>query len=95
LSEEARAHLQGMVDEYYGMFTKAVARNRKVPVAQVRDGFGEGRVVGAREALALGMVNSIETLDDVLARVTRGNARGRTHAEELDYRQRRLRAAAW
>lgn len=95
LSEEARAHVQGRVDEYYGLFTNAVARNRKVPVGQVREGFGEGRVVGAREALALGMVDSIETLDDVLARVGRGNARGRTRAEEMDYRQRRLRAATW
>ena len=95
LTEEARAAVQGRVDEYYGMFTKTVARNRKTPVATVREGFGQGRVVGAREALDLGMVDSIETLDDILARVVRGQSRGRARAEEIEYRKRRLRAAIW
>jgi signal peptide peptidase SppA len=95
LSDEARAAIQARVDDYYGMFTKAVARNRKRPLSDVRGGFGEGRVVGAREALAQGMVDSVETLDEVLARVTRGSTRGRARAEEIEYRKRRLRAAAW
>jgi len=68
LTEEARAYMQGRVDEAYGMFVKAIARNRGVTQAAVRDGFGQGRVVGAEAAIKEGMADSVGTLDDVLAR---------------------------
>lgn len=71
LSDEARATIQKRVDEAYGMFTKAVARNRGVSVETVRTGFGEGRVVGAKEAVSLGMADRVATLDDVIATVGR------------------------
>ena len=92
LSDEARAYLQQRVDDYYGLFVGAVARNRGVGVQAVREGFGEGRVVGAKQAKALNMVDRIETLDDTIARLQRrGQSRTRRTAE-LDTRQRRLRA---
>ena len=69
LSDEARAALQARVDEYYGMFVKAVARNRGVSPSDVRGGFGEGRVVGAKQAVALGMADRVATLDETLARL--------------------------
>jgi signal peptide peptidase SppA len=94
LSEEGRAHLQERVDEYYDMFVKAVARNRGVGVQAVRDGFGEGRVVGAKQAKALGMVDRIETLDQTLVRMQRGQRRRVQTLSELDRRARRLRAMA-
>lgn len=68
LSSEAIQHLQNMVDEMYGHFVDSVARGRGVSAADVRDGFGEGRVVLAREAVRQGMVDRIATLDTVLAR---------------------------
>jgi ClpP class serine protease len=34
--------------------------------ATVRDGYGQGRLLGAEDALAAGMVDSIGTLDDVI-----------------------------
>lgn len=77
LSEEGRADLQAIVDELYAMFVSDVARGRGVPVAQVREGYGEGRIVTAREALALGMVDAVETIDDAVARVARGNVKRR------------------
>jgi signal peptide peptidase SppA len=40
LSEEGRAAIQSRVDKAYGRFVKAVARNRGVSMASVRDGFG-------------------------------------------------------
>jgi ClpP class serine protease len=95
LTEEARTAIQTRVDEYYGMFVNAVARNRGVSAADVRGGYGEGRVVGAKEAKRLGMVDRIETLDETLARMTRGSRRRGVRAEEdVDYRRRRLRAAS-
>jgi signal peptide peptidase SppA len=69
LSEEARAAAQKQVNAYYGMFTRAVARGRGVPVATVREGFGEGRMVLARDALGMGMVDHIETIDETLRRL--------------------------
>lgn len=71
LSDEARAAFQKRVDESYDMFVRAVARGRGVPVATVRGGFGEGRLVGAREAVQLGMADRVATLDDVVATVAR------------------------
>jgi signal peptide peptidase SppA len=66
LDEEAQSFMQSRVNDYYGAFTKAVARGRAVPIAQVRDGLGQGRVLGADAALAENMVDGISTLDDVL-----------------------------
>ena len=67
LSEEARQAMQNRVDEYYSMFTRAVARGRNAKVEDVRNGFGEGRAVTAQQAVKLGMVDRVATLDEVLA----------------------------
>jgi signal peptide peptidase SppA len=75
LTAEARAAIQARVDDYYGMFTRDVARHRGVSVATVRNGFGEGRVVGAREAVELGMADRVESLPQTIARLQ--SARGR------------------
>jgi signal peptide peptidase SppA len=92
LSEDARTYLQSRVDEYYAMFVSRVAKNRGVAVSDVRGGFGEGRVVGAKAAKAMGMVDGIKTMEEViesLQRDVRQKARSRA---EIDYRQRRARA---
>lgn len=70
LSDEAKANMQKMVDEYYELFVEAVARHRGVSISQVKNGFGEGRVVSAKEGLALGMIDRIETLDETLERLS-------------------------
>lgn len=66
LSEEARAAIQENVSDIYGSFIDAVARNRGVKPAAVRTGFGEGRVVSAKQAIELGMADRIGTLDEVI-----------------------------
>ena len=72
LTDEHRAHLQGMVDGYYGAFVKAVARGRNVPVGTVRgDGFGEGRMRLASEAVSAGMADRIGTLEETVDRYAR------------------------
>lgn len=73
LEEEARAFLQQRTDDYYGAFTKAVAKGRGVPIDQVRNGMGQGRVLGADAALAEKMVDGIDTFDGVLRRMQRAN----------------------
>ena len=69
LDPEAQAFMQSRVDDYYNAFIKAVAKGRGVSVADVRDGMGEGRVLGADAALAANMVDGIATFDDVLAKM--------------------------
>lgn len=69
LSEEARAAIRESVGQYYENFIGAVARNRGVDVEKVRNGFGEGRMVGARQALELGMADRIGTLDETVDRL--------------------------
>lgn len=72
LTDEARAYLQAQVDRYYGMFVAAVARGRGVRAAEVRGGMGEGRVVGAQEAVRLGMADRVGTLEEAIQRAASG-----------------------
>ena len=65
LDEEAAAFTQAGVEDYYTMFTGAVAKGRNAPVAAVRDGMGQGRCLGADAALAAGMVDGVMTFDQV------------------------------
>ena len=69
LSDEARAALQHQVDSFYEMFVKAVAKGRGVSQAAVRDGFGQGRIAVASDALKQKMVDGIATLDATFARL--------------------------
>jgi len=68
LADEARAAIQSKVDDYYTMFVKGVAQNRGSTQAAVRDGYGQGRMVLASQAVKLNMADRVATLDDVLAR---------------------------
>jgi signal peptide peptidase SppA len=68
LTEETRAYMQTIVDGYYAMFLADVAKGRNVPLATVRGGFGEGRMLLAKDAKAEGMIDRIDTLDSVIRR---------------------------
>jgi HK97 family phage major capsid protein len=72
LSDEALANMQAGVDEWYAAFTSAVASHRGVSVKDVRNGYGEGRVLTAKSALAEGMIDRVASLDDVLGDLTKG-----------------------
>lgn len=67
-SAEFLAFQQARIDGMYDRFTKAVASQRGVAVKQVRDQMGEGRMLGAKEAVASGMVDRIATLAEVIQR---------------------------
>jgi signal peptide peptidase SppA len=75
LDADAQAFMQSRVNEYYGTFVKAVAKGRKVGVDQVRNGMGEGRVLGADAASAEGMVDGVMTFDQVVSKMQK-DARG-------------------
>ena len=97
LGADAGAAMQARVDDYYSTFVRAVARNRGVKIADVTGGFGEGRVVGATQAVKLGMADRVESFEQTLSRLGAGG--GPTGARSmrgdddmsLDMRARRLR----
>ena len=61
LEKEARGEMQRHVDRYYRMFVESVARNRGVTVERVEAEFGQGRIVGAADAIIRGMAARIAT----------------------------------
>jgi signal peptide peptidase SppA len=69
LSDESLAFIQARVRESYDNFIDAVARHRGVKSDDVRNGYGEGRVIGAQHAIRLGMADRIETLDQTVERL--------------------------
>jgi signal peptide peptidase SppA len=69
LDEHAQAFMQSRVDDYYNAFVEAVAVGRGVSISDVRNGMGEGRVLGAEAALAMNMVDGISTFDEVLSKM--------------------------
>lgn len=71
LGEEARAAIQARVDACYHRFVGAVATGRNVTTSAVLERFGGGRVLDAADALAVGMVDRLDTLDSVVAGLQR------------------------
>lgn len=72
LGEDAKAAMQATIDDWYGQFVGAVAAGRGVSAKQVREGYGQGRVVSSNEALKNGMIDRVATMDDLLAELTGG-----------------------
>lgn len=70
LSEEARAGVVSAMQPFYELFVKAVARGRGIAVTDVTDGYGQGRVLAAVPAKEAGMVDRIESLAHVIARLS-------------------------
>jgi len=67
LGADAREFIQSRVDDYYDDFVRAVARNRKDTQTNVREGYGQGRVLGASAAVKANLADRIATLDQVVA----------------------------
>jgi signal peptide peptidase SppA len=90
LSEEARAAFQASIDDAYNQFVAAVASGRKVDEATVRDGFGQGRMVSAKQAVRQGMADRVATLDETIQRML--SARSRSNALKRSAMEFRLQA---
>lgn len=66
MSEDTLAYMQGLVDQGYNQFISAVSTNRKTSKAKVKETYGQGKVLTANDALSVGMVDGIRTLDEVI-----------------------------
>lgn len=70
LSDQGLARMTTMVNEAYGHFVSDVVKGRGAGMTADRvKKEWKAHVYGAQEALALGMIDSIGTLDDTVARV--------------------------
>lgn len=59
--------MQQNVEQTYGLFVKRVADGRKMSMAAV-DSIGQGRVWAGKDALAIGLVDKLGSLDDAVAK---------------------------
>ena len=86
LGDEAKAAIQESVSETYNDFLDAVARNRGVSASDVRVGYGEGRMLSARQAVKAGMADRIATLDETINRLLgNGTASASMRASQATY----------
>jgi signal peptide peptidase SppA len=70
LGDEAKAAWQAEVDDIYDRFARDVALARGVPEATARGAeFGDGRVMLARQAVAAGMCDRVETFEQAVDRL--------------------------
>lgn len=90
LSAEAEDHFRARVEEAYGWFIKAVARGRGDSQANVRSGYGEGRVLGAAQALKAGLVDRVATFEETVGRLAAKVQRSTKRGPGADLLRRRL-----
>jgi signal peptide peptidase SppA len=82
LSSAASGALQESVDDHYGLFVKDVAAGRQATVAEVKNGYGEGRTLTAKRAVEAGLADRVDTLDNVVAGLVRRTGQQEVTAAE-------------
>lgn len=75
LGDEAKEAIKAMVDDADDLFIKDLAAGRGLTPAAVRANYGKGRVMTASQAKEAGLVDRVQSLDDLLSDLT-GGARG-------------------
>ena len=75
LTDETRAAIQADINRMYSEFVNAVASGRGVTPADVRNGMGRGRALGASEAKAENVIDRVERIDATVERMQRVQAR--------------------
>lgn len=97
LTDEAKAHVQELVDDAYDLFTKFVAKARGVGLDVVQgEKFGEGRVFMAQRAVERGLADRVRTLGDTFAAIGANEvtqATGPRRAGSVAMAEARLRIA--
>src|SRR6266571_3229301 len=66
LTPQERAVFQTVIDQMYARFVGLIVEHRKIPEERVR-AFADGRIYTAEQAKALGLVDSIGYMDEVVA----------------------------
>ena len=83
MTEEEQALWGGIIDEIYEGFVELVAQARSLPLEDVRD-LADGSVYTGRQALELGLVDEVGTLDDAITKAAElGGIEGEPRVIEL------------
>lgn len=90
LSAEAEAFRRARVEEVYGWFVKAVASGRRDSQANVRSSYGEGRVLGAVQAVNAKLADRIGTFEDTVMRLATKVQRRASRGASASLLRRRL-----
>lgn len=67
VTPDERALLQGLVNDTYQQFLGAIVEGRHMPLSKLRP-LADGRVFTGRQALALGLVDSLGNYEDAITR---------------------------
>jgi len=73
VTEAQRAELQRVIDSLNTQFIAGVARGRGIDVGEAAS-LADGRIYAAADAIALGLIDAIESKDEMLARVRQATA---------------------
>jgi len=65
MTSSERAMLQGTIDDIHSQFVEVVSRERGLPIDDVVK-LADGRIFSGRQAVAVGLVDTLGTLDDAL-----------------------------
>jgi protease-4 len=68
MTPEEQLYVQGLIDETYGKFVGIVAKERRLPEAELREGVADGRIVSGNQALAAKLVDALGTLEDAITK---------------------------
>lgn len=96
LSDSAKTFISQRIMKIHEEFVGAVAKFRGVTTARVEADFGNGRTLRAKEALQVGLIDRIATLEEVLAELgaSAGSQTGfvATSPQSFDKGKRRMNA---
>jgi protease-4 len=83
MTDEEKVFWQAITDEIYASFVEIVAQARDLPLEDVRE-LADGRVYTGRQALEMGLVDELGTLDDAIAKAAElGGIEGEPRVVEL------------
>lgn len=84
LSDEAKSHLTSQINKIYGVFVNYVSKGRKTSKTTVEKDFGRGYDVDADDALVAGMVDRVEPMSALIARLTQPKKENAVAPENKD-----------
>jgi signal peptide peptidase SppA len=81
-TEEGQADIKSIVDELGMMFVETVARNRGTDKNDVIANYGQGSMILSTKAIGLGMVDRIDSLENVISKLN-NQSTGGIHMDTL------------
>ena len=93
MDDDMMKTMVGRNEEAYDRFVRAVARNRGVSLSKVKDDFGGGEMLTAKEAVTVGLADRVATFRDVIAEERERIAGGRKRSAQRRANENRLRLA--